>query len=172
MSMLALSGDGWSVLIQFSDARSVMRWRVCRACFSNHVLNVAAGSLFYHQALDKTEDEHFVIACVLHARFMQHCPRAIGNWSPRNPRCSYPFCRGSGLTGLWVPKRDDGLPGACADSVWGSESVESWLQDHPNYKFVACSRHCFDNIQHISLRRACEDQVLIATHRYQEPIRG
>ena len=169
--MLALSDEGWSLLIQFSDARSVMRWRVCRACFSNHVFNFTVGSLRDRHALDKTEDQNFVIACVLHAKFMQLCPRATGDWSPLNPRCSYPFCRGSGLTGLWVPTRNDGFPPPSADSAWGSESVESWLQRYPDYKFVACSRRCFDNIQSISRKRASEDLVLIATHGYQEPIR-
>ena len=129
--MLVLSNEIWSLFMRFSDARSVMRWRTCRTCFSKHVLGFAAGSLRCHQALDKTEHETLVIACVLYATFMQYCPRAIGDWSPHNPRCSYPYCRGSGLTGLWVPTRNDGLPPPCSDSILGSESVENWLQSHP-----------------------------------------
>ena len=116
-----------------------------------------------------TMSSGFIQSCLLKMNIDNRCPQPIlscdGDWTPETPNCSSPFCRVK--TGLWVPCRRQNLPLHCADSVYGSETIQSFLQSHSQYKYVVCSVPCHARVNHLlALRQQPLCSLIIAVADY------
>ena len=112
-----------------------------------------------------TISNNFIQSCALQMHIENRCPQPIEDWTAETPNCSSPFCRVK--TGLWVPCRRHNLPLPCADSVYGSETIQSFLQSHSRYKYVVCSVPCHARVkQLLKLRHQPLCSLIIAVADY------
>ena len=112
-----------------------------------------------------TISSDFIQSCLLQMHIDNRCPKPTEDWTPETPNCSSPFCRVK--TGLWVPCRRHNLPLPCADSVYGSETFQSFLQSHSRYKYVVCSVPCHARVkQLLALRHQSSCSLIIAVADY------
>jgi hypothetical protein len=128
-------------------------------------------------------------AALLHAKILSiplRCLRPVSRWSSAHRWCDGPDC--GWLTGEWMlwfelppclagpsETRFTGYP-ACP-SEQGSRTIESFMQQHPRFKYVVCSLECGEALHRIlswtsfggrdSIETRC---TVLASHEYHYPV--
>ena len=112
------------------------------------------------------------------------CPEPRRGWTESNPQCSAPTC--GRRTGYWLPTREEmggdyeeemirGGHFASGESVWGSQSITSFIGRHPpGTSFVACCMECgWELNQNMKIRGTWKrEHVVVASRNRVAPRDG
>ena len=165
-------------VIQPIEALSVEDLRQLRTCSREQKADV-------HSTRIHTPSTRFLEAGLLGYRCAMICPspREVTSWFHHQffVDCSSPFC--DEIAGPWIPSsRDEELylgpwnPSLrwipSIDSAHGSLPVWMYMENHPGYRYVACSNKCHRDVERILVMRREldeEHEIVIGVWNYHEP---
>jgi hypothetical protein len=122
-------------------------------------------------------------AALLHAKILSiplRCLKPDSGWSGCNRTCDGPDCRlQTGIWMLWAEDRHLSLMDTCypaCASLNGSNTVERFMRQHAQYKYVVCSLECGHALHQLlcwtsfgSTWNFARSSIVLATHDYHSP---